>query len=174
MGVLHRLAPGRALAPDRRSVRVLDNFATGRREDLPWFLAVSRWWRAILQSYQRAVVAVRDVGPCPPPSARFLRFSVRPGSADDDATNVIGTLNILLAAGTAASRVSCLPPLRRVPADRTLPKVEELSPEPISPYAVTKLAGEGYSRSFYHLYRLKSSLCNLRHLRSAPGSPSSR
>jgi len=41
-------------------------------------------------------------------------------------------------------------------ADRTLPKRESLAPIPIAPYAVAKLAGEGYCRSFSYVYGLET------------------
>jgi nucleoside-diphosphate-sugar epimerase len=40
-------------------------------------------------------------------------------------------------------------------ANPTLPKQEELAPAPMSPYAVSKLAGEGYGRSFWNVYGLE-------------------
>ena len=48
------------------------------------------------------------------------------------------------------------PPPRSMASNPVLPKHEELAPLPISPYAVTKLAGEGYARSFHEVYGLET------------------
>ena len=145
------------LLRDGHSVRVLDNFATGRRENLLPFLADIELVEGDLQSYERANIAVRDVDLVLHQAA----LPSVPRSVQDpltsNASNVIGTLNILLAArDSGVERVVFASSSSVYGANRTLPKVEELSPEPISPYAVAKLAGEGYCRSFYHVYGLET------------------
>ena len=145
------------LLRDGHSVRVLDNFATGRRENLLPFLADIELVEGDLQSYERANIAVRSV-------ELVLHQAALPSvprSVQDpltsNASNVIGTLNILLAArDSGVERVVFASSSSVYGANRTLPKVEELSPEPISPYAVAKLAGEGYCRSFHHVYGLET------------------
>ncbi|MET0512146.1 MAG: SDR family oxidoreductase [Thermoleophilaceae bacterium] len=145
------------LLRDGHSVRVLDNFATGRRENLLPFLADIELVEGDLQSYERANIAVRDV-------ELVLHQAALPSvprSVQDpltsNASNVIGTLNILLAArDSGVERVVFASSSSVYGANRTLPKAEELSPEPISPYAVAKLAGEGYCRSFHHVYGLET------------------
>ena len=82
-------------------------------------------------------------------------------SVDDplstDAVNVHGTLHVLMAArdsGGEARRLRVVVVgLRRHPA---LPKVEDQTPAPISPYAVSKLAAEHYCRVFSKLYGLET------------------
>ncbi len=145
------------LVRDGHSVRVLDNFATGRRENLLPFLADIELVEGDLQSYERANIAVRDVDLVLHQAA----LPSVPRSVQDpltsNASNVIGTLNILLAArDSGVERVVFASSSSVYGANRTLPKVEELSPEPISPYAVAKLAGEGYCRSFHHVYGLET------------------
>ena len=145
------------LLRDGHSVRVLDNFATGRRENLLPFLADIELVEGDLQSYERANIAVRDVDLVLHQAA----LPSVPRSVQDpltsNASNVIGTLNILLAArDSGVERVVFASSSSVYGANRTLPKVEELSPEPISPYAVAKLAGEGYCRSFHHVYGLET------------------
>jgi nucleoside-diphosphate-sugar epimerase len=142
---------------DGHSVRVLDNFATGRRENLLPLLADIELVEGDLQSYERANIAVRDIDLVLHQAA----LPSVPRSVQDpltsNASNVIGTLNILLAArDSGVERVVFASSSSVYGANRTLPKVEELSPEPISPYAVAKLAGEGYCRSFHHVYGLET------------------
>jgi UDP-glucose 4-epimerase len=68
---------------------------------------------------------------------------------------VIGTLNVLLAArDSGVRRVVCASSSSVYGANETLPKAEHLPAEPISPYAVGKLASEGYCRSFSEVYGL--------------------
>jgi UDP-glucose 4-epimerase len=136
-------------------VRVLDNFATGRRENLLPFLDDIELVEGDLQSYERAHTAVRGV------DVVFHQAALPsvPRSVQDpltsNASNVIGTLNVLLAARDSdVRRVVYASSSSVYGANPELPKTEGLAPLPISPYAVAKLAGEGYCRSFHHVYGL--------------------
>ena len=74
-----------------------------------------------------------------------------------NATNVIGTLNVLLAARDEdVQRVVCASSSSVYGANPTLPKQEDMATVPISPYATAKLAGEGYCRSFGIGYGLET------------------
>jgi UDP-glucose 4-epimerase len=74
-----------------------------------------------------------------------------------NATNVIGTLNVLLAARDhGVRRVVYASSSSVYGSNPELPKHEELPALPISPYATAKLAGEGYARSFGHVYGLET------------------
>jgi UDP-glucose 4-epimerase len=74
-----------------------------------------------------------------------------------NAANVIGTLNVLLAArDSGVRRVVYASSSSVYGATETLPKREDLPAVPISPYAVAKLAGEGYCRSFSQVYGLET------------------
>jgi UDP-N-acetylglucosamine/UDP-N-acetyl-alpha-D-glucosaminouronate 4-epimerase len=74
-----------------------------------------------------------------------------------NASNVTGTLNVLLAARDAGvGRVVFASSSSIYGANPTLPKSEDLTPAPMSPYAVTKLTGEGYCRSFHQVYGLET------------------
>jgi nucleoside-diphosphate-sugar epimerase len=137
-------------------VRVLDNFVTGRRENLE---AVGRveLVEGDLRSpadCARAVAGVDGV---------FHQAALRsvPRSVDDPTSsnevNISGTLNLLMACRAAkvrrvvyASSSSCYGD------DPALPKVETLPTNPISPYAVSKLAAEHYCRTFARLYGLET------------------
>ena len=138
-------------------VRVLDNFATGRRENL---LAVRDHVELVegdMQSYERVHNAVRG---CDVVAHQGALPSV-PRSVQDpltsNATNVTGTLNVLLAArDEGISRVVFASSSSVYGANPELPKHEELTPLPISPYAVAKLAGEGYCRSFSGVFGLET------------------
>ena len=82
--------------------------------------------------------------------------SVRDPITSND-VNVVGTLNVLDAARDARVRRFMFASSSSVYGDTpTLPKHEKLTPNPMSPYAVSKLAGEHHCRSFFHLYRFET------------------
>jgi UDP-glucose 4-epimerase len=71
--------------------------------------------------------------------------------------NITGTLNVLLAAKEMNVRKVVLASSSSIYGDTpTLPKTESMSPRPLSPYGVSKLTGEQYSRVFSELYGLKT------------------
>ena len=138
-------------------VRVLDNFATGHRANLADTIDDIELVEGDMQSYERCHNAVRGcevvfhVGALP---------SV-PRSIQDPLTstnaNVIATLNILLASRDEdVRRVVYSSSSSVYGANEELPKHEDLQPLPIAPYAVSKLAAEGYCRSFTQVYELET------------------
>src|SRR5258708_2732643 len=86
--------------------------------------------------------------------------SVPRSIADPDTThsaNVTGTLNMLLAArDEGVGRFVFASSSSIYGSAKELPKHELLTPLPISPYAVSKLAGESYCRSFHEVYGLET------------------
>jgi len=138
-------------------VRVLDNFATGHRENLSGFEAEVDVVEGDIQSYERVSNAVRG---CDVVFHQAALPSV-PRSIQDPLTsnssNVIGTLNVLLAARDAGARRVVFASSSSVyGANRDLPKREEMPTVPISPYAVAKLAAENYCRAFHEVYGLET------------------
>jgi nucleoside-diphosphate-sugar epimerase len=142
------------LLQENYEVRVLDNFSTGRRENI---LADVELVEGDLRSYERAHTAVRG---CEVVFHQAALPSV-PRSVQDplttNAANVIGTLNVLLSARDSdVRRVVFASSSSVYGANPTLPKAEDLPLAPISPYAVSKIAGEGYCRSFWEVYGLET------------------
>ena len=71
--------------------------------------------------------------------------------------NITGTLNVLIAARDAKVKKVIYASSSSVYGDTpTLPKKEEMAPNPMSPYAVSKLAGEYYCKVFNTIYDLKT------------------
>lgn len=69
--------------------------------------------------------------------------------------NATGTLQVLEAARRAGNLYTIVASSSSVyGANRTLPKSEELRPQPLSPYAVNKLAAESYALAFQHCFVL--------------------
>jgi UDP-glucose 4-epimerase len=82
--------------------------------------------------------------------------SVKDPAATND-SNVTGTLNLLIAAREAGVKRVIYAASSSAYGDMpTLPKREDMLPNPISPYAVSKLAGEHYMASFYRVYGLET------------------
>jgi nucleoside-diphosphate-sugar epimerase len=136
-------------------VRVLDSFATGRRENLAHAVEVEVV-EGDIQSYERVSNAARD---CEVVLHQAALPSV-PRSIQDplmtNAVNITGTLNVLLAARDhGVRRVVYASSSSIYGANPTLPKVETLKPAPISPYAVSKLAAESYCVAFHGAYGLE-------------------
>jgi UDP-glucose 4-epimerase len=137
-------------------VRVLDNFATGRRANLAEFDGQLELIEGDIQSYERVVKAVAE---CEVVFHQAALPSV-PRSIQDpltsNATNVTGTLNVLLASrDRAVRRVVCASSSSVYgSAAGTAPKREDRPAVPISPYATAKLASELYARSFHGVYGL--------------------
>ena len=86
-----------------------------------------------------------------------VQRSVDDPLASNDA-NVTGTLNVLVAARDCGVRKVVYASSSSVYGDTpTLPKKEDMKPNPKSPYAITKLAGEYYCRVFSDVYGLKTA-----------------
>jgi nucleoside-diphosphate-sugar epimerase len=145
----------RRLLTDGYDVRVLDNFATGRRERLDG-LDVSLV-EGDLRSYERAHTAVRGTDVvfhlgALPSVPRSVQDPLTTG-----AVNVEGTLNVLLASRDEdVRRVVFASSSSVYGASPVLPKTEADQPLPISPYGVSKLAAEHYCRAFTTVYGLET------------------
>jgi UDP-glucose 4-epimerase len=138
-------------------VRVLDNFSTGRRGNLTASDGDVEVFEGDVRSYERAHNAVKGCD-C---VIHLAALPSVPRSVQDplttSAVNVTGTLNTLLAARDAAVRRVVLASSSSVyGANETMPKHEGVAPEPISPYAVSKLAAEQYARAFWAVYGLET------------------
>ncbi len=137
-------------------VRVLDNFASGRRSNLSNLGGEAELIEGDIQSYERVDKAV--VG-CEIVLHQAALPSV-PRSIQDpltsNATNVIGTLNVLLASrDRGVRRVICASSSSVYgTASGRAAKREDQPTVPISPYATAKLASEHYARSFHGVYGL--------------------
>ena len=145
------------LLRDGHEVRVLDNFATGKRENLLDLGGDVDLVEGDVQSYERVHNAVRG-------SEVVLHQAALPSvprSVQDpltsNAVNVTGTLNVLLAARDSdVRRVVFASSSSIYGANPALPKREDMTPLPMSPYAVAKQAGESYCRSFQQVFGLET------------------
>ena len=135
------------------AVRVFDNFATGREENLQHALERIELVRGDVRdedAVDRAVQGVDFV------LHQAALASVPRSIADPSANNQVnaqGTLNVLVSAHRHRVKRVVYASSSSVYGDsEELPKVETMTPNPKSPYAVAKLAAEYYCRVFGELH----------------------
>ena len=151
----------RALLASGQSVRVLDNFLTGKRENLAGLAEAHGDAFELIEGDLRDLDTVRK-------AAAGVEFVLHEGAlpsvprsvADPVLTNeinVAGTVNLLVAARDAGVRRVVFAASSSAYGDTPqLPKRESMIPNPMSPYAAQKLAGEHYLRIFYEIYGLET------------------
>lgn len=139
------------------SVRVMDNFSTGKRENLSEFKGLPELFEGDVRSYHvvREAVEGMDVvlhQAALPSVPRSIRDPLTTNEV-----NVVGTLNVLQAARDARVKRVVFASSSSVYGDNPeLPKLETHMPSPLSPYAVSKLAGEQYCLSFSKIYKMET------------------
>lgn len=142
-----------ALVEDGASLRVLDDFSTGRRENLD----------GLLGKIELVEGSITDPATCAS-ACEGIQFVLHqaalasvPRSVANPAASheacATGTLNMLIAARDAGVRRFVYAGSSSAYGDTpTLPKVETMPALPRSPYAVAKLAGEHYCKAFTLIY----------------------
>lgn len=145
------------LADGNYRVRVLDNFSTGRRENLAHCRPSIELIEGDIRDMEIVEEAVAGVD-CILHEAALpsVPRSVRAPVTSND-VNVGGTLKLLSAAHKAGVKRVVFASSSSVYGDtEVLPKHEDMTPRPMSPYAVTKLAGENYLRVFAQVYGMET------------------
>ena len=148
-----------ALLKKGHGVRILDDFSTGKRENLTF--------RNHTPSLDIVEGDIRDLVLCQKAMEgvdyvfhQAALPSVQRSVEDplgSNAVNVGGTLNVLLAARDAKVKRVMYASSSSIYGDTpTLPKKEDMSPTPLSPYALQKYTGEQYCRLFSQLYGLET------------------
>lgn len=138
-------------------VRVLDSLITGRRENLSPIADRIEFIEGDIRDYATTLRAAEGA------RVIFHQAAVPsvPRSVAEPALNhdinVNGTFNILMAAREAGVRRVVYAASSSAYGDtETLPKHEETSPSPLSPYAAAKLFGEYYCQVFARVYNLET------------------
>ncbi len=138
-------------------VRVLDNFSTGRRENLAAVPADVDLLEGDLRdpaTVRRAVDGIEVIfhlGAIPSVPASIANPS------ECEAVNVGGTLNLVMAGRDAGVRRIVYASSCAIYGDtQRLPVDEDFPPQPLSPYAVSKLTGEMYLGLCQALYGLET------------------
>jgi UDP-glucose 4-epimerase len=135
-------------------VTVLDDLFTGRRENVPAGVAFVEGSVCDAPLVERTVAAHQLVIHA---AARNIVVSTR-NPREDYETNIGGTLNVLLAARAARVRRVLYTSSTSVYGNpRYLPINEDDHLSLLTPYAVSKLAGEHYCMAFYESYDLPAT-----------------
>src|ERR1700723_3608742 len=147
----------RAILAQGDSVRGVDNFSTGKRKNIAELLDRIDFREAALLNLEALQPACQGVDYVLHEAAipSVPRSVLNP--LESNRANIDGTVNLLVAARDAkVKRVIYAASSSAYGDTPTLPKHEGMSPDPISPYAVAKLASEHYMASFYRCYGLET------------------
>jgi nucleoside-diphosphate-sugar epimerase len=164
-----------ALVKRGETVRGLDNFETGKRENLAGFLDQMEFIEADL----RDAVVVADACKGVDFVLHTAALPSVPRSVKDPRTshtaNIGGTFNLLEGARSAGvKRVVYSASSSAYGNQPGFPRLETMVPMPIAPYPVQKLAGEFYMKSYWQVYGLET-VClryfNIFGPRQVPDSP---
>ncbi|MGO9515608.1 MAG: SDR family oxidoreductase [Candidatus Korobacteraceae bacterium] len=139
------------------SVRGIDNFSTGKPENLAEMRSRIDFREVDLLDLAEVANACLGVDyvlhqAAIPSVPRSVANPIETNRA-----NIDGTLNLLVGARDAKVKRVVYASSSSLYGDTpTLPKREDMTPNPISPYAVSKLTGEYYMTSFYRVYGLET------------------
>ncbi|MFH1699370.1 MAG: SDR family oxidoreductase [Candidatus Zixiibacteriota bacterium] len=139
------------------SVRVLDNLTSGNLDNIKPLFDKIEVIEGDIRDFWTVVEAMYDIDfvlhhAAVPSVARSIK---NPLTAN--AVNIDGTLNVLESARQANVRRVVFACSSAIYGDsEELPKIETMKLDPMSPYAVNKLAGEEYCRIYNHLYGLET------------------
>ena len=142
----------RRLESEGVEVAVLDDFSTGYRTNLEG-TQCRVWTGSILDSRMLTEVVSDAHSIVHLAAVPSVPRSVNDPLASHEA-NATGTLRVLEAARREGSHVVVASSSSVYGANPVLPKVEDLRPQPVSPYAVSKLAAESYALSYQRVYGL--------------------
>jgi len=149
----------RLLADDRVAiVRILDNLATGNRENIEPFLSNPKLeyvWGDI-REYTTCIDVCKGIDMiCHQAALGSVPRSIQHPVTTNN-VNITGTLNIFTAAkDLGIKRVVYAASSSTYGDSKELPKREEVIGSPISPYAVTKLVNELYAKVYGDLYNME-------------------
>ncbi|MCL5103749.1 MAG: SDR family oxidoreductase [Armatimonadetes bacterium] len=146
-----------ALVARGDEVVVLDNLSTGKIENLSQVRDRIEFIEGDIRYLDTVREAVRGIDFITHQAAlgSVPRSIADPRTSND--VNITGTLNVLIAAKDAGVKRVVFASSSSVYGDTVeLPKHEGIKPNPRSPYALTKLAGEEYCRIFHQVYGLET------------------
>jgi len=136
------------------AVRVVDNFVTGKRENL----------NPAADLREADIRVEESLLPCLAGVDCVFHLAALPRvplsiekPVETHLTNVLGTLNVLVGARKVGVRRVVYASSSSVYGEQpSLPLREEMTPNPLSPYALQKLVGEQYMRLFHRLFGLET------------------
>ena len=139
------------------TVRILDNCSTGNLSNLEKIINQVEFIQGDIRDLSTIHKAVKDID-------YILHQAALPSvarSVDDpiiaNEINITGTLNLLISARDEKVKRLVYASSSSVYGNSPiLPKQEDMTVDPISPYAVTKYTGEQYCKVFFNLYGLET------------------
>lgn len=140
-----------------QSVRIVDNFSTGKKENIAPFLEKIELIEGDIKDFKVCQQAAKDMD--------FILHQAAltsvPRSIEDplltNEVNITGTLNLLLASRDAGVQRFVLASSAAVYGDNPgLPKKEDMEGFPLSPYAASKRMGELYCQVFNRVFGLST------------------
>lgn len=142
----------------KHEVTVMDNLSTGRIGNLDCIMDKINFIEGSITDLDLLKVAFSGSDTVFHQAAiPSVQRSVDNPIASNEA-NVEGTLKVLVAARDCGVRKVVYASSSSAYGDTpTLPKIEDMKPNPMSPYAISKLAGEYYCRVFSEVYGLKTA-----------------
>ncbi len=147
-----------ALLKKGKKVRIIDNLSAGKLSHIAAFKSSVEFFKGDIRSIQDCRKAVAGVSYAFHQAAmRSVPKSVdRPVDAHEN--NATGTLNLLIAAKDARVKRLVYASTSSAYGDcKKFPQKEDAKPEPVSPYAASKLAGEHYCVLFSKTYGLETT-----------------
>src|SRR5271167_167270 len=143
-----------ALVREGCTVRILDNLATGRHENV-------NPAAELINGDIREIDSIRPAFACvdwvfhTAALPRVMLSIEHP--VETHVVNVVGTLNALIAARDAGASRFIYSGSSSVYGDQdVLPLRETMTPNPLNPYALQKLTGEQYTRMFHRLFGMQT------------------
>jgi nucleoside-diphosphate-sugar epimerase len=146
-----------ALSAGGARVRILDDLSTGHREnieeiggDIDFIQGSVADEQLLAKAFENVELIFHEAAiPSVPRSVEAPR--------NTHVASVDGTFSLLLAAKEAGVKRVVYAASSSAYGDQpTLPKTEQMPPDPLSPYAVAKLVGEYYCRVFTRVYGLET------------------
>ncbi|OQX51789.1 MAG: LPS biosynthesis protein WbpP [Candidatus Cloacimonas sp. 4484_209] len=147
----------RRLLKEGIKVRVFDNFSTGKRENLTDVDGDLEVFEGDLRDFAQVLEATKGIEIIFHEAAlpSVIRSVKAPNTTND--VNIAGTLNLLEASKVNRVRKIIYASSSSIYGNSLeLPKRENMIPNPLSPYAVSKIAGEYYMKVFHHLYGIET------------------
>lgn len=146
-----------ALVKQKHRVTVLDNLSTGSLENLKPFLEKITFIKGDLRNFRDVRKATRGVDYVLHQAAlRSVERSVDDPIATNN-SNITGTLNLLIASGENKVKRFVYASSSSIYGDsKKIPQREDQLPQPVSPYATSKLSGEYYCRVFAKTFGLET------------------
>ncbi|MGD0173448.1 MAG: NAD-dependent epimerase/dehydratase family protein [Anaerolineales bacterium] len=136
------------------SVRILDNFSTGRKDNLSAVFGRVEILEGDIRDRNAVRTAVAGMDFVLHQAALVSVTQSVENPEETLAVNVGGTLNVMQAAREARIRKVVLASSCAVYGAGPIPAREEQATMPLSPYAASKLAGESFALSYYSSYQL--------------------